>query len=119
MKRQPDIERILEEFKGVRNIPGIKTAKKRVLITKKKTTKENATHLGKELLMLLENSTKDFTRTKREMTSNMKRVMTEEYLKLRLKSYKAQSANSKKAKPQTAMEYVPKTSKLATTRREK
>ena len=34
MKRQQDIERILEEFKGVRNIPRIKTAKKRVLITK-------------------------------------------------------------------------------------
>ena len=48
--------------------------------------------------MPLENSTKDFTRTKREMTSNMKRVMTEEYLKSRQKSYKAQSANSKKGK---------------------
>ena len=69
--------------------------------------------------MLLENSTKDYTRTKKEMTSNMKRVMTEEYLKLRQKSYKAQSANSKQANLQTAMEYVPKTSKLATTRREK
>ena len=34
MKRKQDIERILEEFKGVRNIPRIKTAKKRVLITK-------------------------------------------------------------------------------------
>ena len=34
MKRQKDIQRILEEFKGVRNIPGIKTAKKKVLITK-------------------------------------------------------------------------------------
>ena len=34
MKRQQDIGRILEEFKGVRNIPGIKTAKKRVLIRK-------------------------------------------------------------------------------------
>ena len=39
MKRQQDIERILEEFKGVRNIPGIKTAKKRVLITKIKNEK--------------------------------------------------------------------------------
>ena len=39
MKRQQDIERILEEFKGVRNIPGIKTAKKRVLITKIKNDK--------------------------------------------------------------------------------
>ena len=36
MKRQQDIEIILEEFKGVRNIPRIKTAKKRVLIKKKK-----------------------------------------------------------------------------------
>ena len=34
MKRQQDIQRIFEEFKGVRNIPGIKTAKKKVLITK-------------------------------------------------------------------------------------
>ena len=39
MKRHHDIERILEEFKGVRNIPGIKTAKKRVLITKIKNKK--------------------------------------------------------------------------------
>ena len=50
MKRQQDIQRILEDFKGVRNIPGIKSAKKKVLITKiKKTRKENASHLGKEL----------------------------------------------------------------------
>ena len=33
-KKQQDIQRILEDFKGVRNIPGIKSAKKRVLITK-------------------------------------------------------------------------------------
>ena len=39
MKRQQDIQRILEEFKGVRNIPGIKTAKKKVLITKNKEQK--------------------------------------------------------------------------------
>ena len=39
MKRQQDIQRILEEFKGVRNIPRIKTAKKRVLITKIKNQK--------------------------------------------------------------------------------
>ena len=39
MKRQQDIERILEEFKGVRNIPGIKSAKKRVLITRRKNEK--------------------------------------------------------------------------------
>ena len=39
MKRQQDIEIILEEFKGVRNIPGIKTAKKKVLMTKLKNNK--------------------------------------------------------------------------------
>ena len=39
MKRQQDIERILEEFKGVRSIPRIKKAKKRVLITKIKNEK--------------------------------------------------------------------------------
>ena len=39
MKRHHDIERILEEFKGVRNIPRIKSAKKRVFITKIKNKK--------------------------------------------------------------------------------
>ena len=39
MKRQQDIQRILEEFKGVRNIPGINIAKKKVLITKIKNDK--------------------------------------------------------------------------------
>ena len=48
MKRQMGIQRILEEFKGVSNIPGIKSAKKRVLITKIKNEKgENITlHKG-------------------------------------------------------------------------
>ena len=36
MKSQQDIQRILEDFKGVSNIPGIKSAKKKVLITKTK-----------------------------------------------------------------------------------
>ena len=39
MKRQQDIQRILEDFKGVKNIPGIKSAKRRVLITKIKNEK--------------------------------------------------------------------------------
>ena len=37
MKRQ--IQRILEDFKGTKNIPGIKSAERRVLITKKKNEK--------------------------------------------------------------------------------
>ena len=39
MKRQQDIQRILEDFKGVRNILGIKSVKKKVLIMKKKNDK--------------------------------------------------------------------------------
>ena len=38
-KRQQDIQRTLEVFKGARNIPGIKSAKKKVLITKIKNEK--------------------------------------------------------------------------------
>ena len=72
MKRQQDIERILEEFKGVRNIPKLKTAKKRVLITKIKNEKVNASPLEKELPIPLENSTKDSTKTVEKMTPNMK-----------------------------------------------
>ena len=40
MKRQIDIQRILEDFKGIRNIPEIKSAKKKVLITKIKNEKD-------------------------------------------------------------------------------
>ena len=73
MKRQQDIQRMLEDFKGVRNILGIESAKKKVLIKKiKKTTKENASHLEKELPTSLVNSTKDFTMTTRTTTLNMK-----------------------------------------------
>ena len=64
MKRQQDIERILEEFKGVRNIPRIKTAIKRVLITKIKNEKGEC--------IPLENSTKDYTKTVKKTTPNMK-----------------------------------------------
>ena len=45
MKRQMDIQRILEDFKGVRNIPGIKSAKKRVLITKIKKRERGMRHI--------------------------------------------------------------------------
>ena len=39
LKRQHDFQRIFEDFKGVRNIPGIKSAKKKVLITNMKNDK--------------------------------------------------------------------------------
>ena len=63
MKRQMDIQRTLEDFKGIRNIPVIKSAKNRVLITKIKMRKENASHPEKELQMSLDNSSKNFTKT--------------------------------------------------------
>ena len=58
-------------------------------------------------------------KTVEKTTLNMKRKMTKEYLKSRLKNYKVQSANSKLASLQTEMEYELKTSKIAATRREK
>ena len=39
MKRQQEIPKHLEDFKGVSNIPGIKSAKKKVIITKIKNEK--------------------------------------------------------------------------------
>ena len=45
MKRQQDIRRILDDFKGVKNIPGIKSAKKKVLITKIKLREEKSLRL--------------------------------------------------------------------------
>ena len=47
MKRKQDVERILEEFTGVRDIPKIKTAKKRVLITKIKNKEGQYHHFSK------------------------------------------------------------------------
>ena len=38
-KRQEEIQRILEDFKGIEKIPGIKSAKRRALITKIKNEK--------------------------------------------------------------------------------
>ena len=119
MKRQQDIERILEEFKGVRNIPRIKTAKKRVLITKIKNEKGEcitsrkgiADTFGEFYKRLYEDSERD--NSEHEMSDD-KRIP-----KSRQKNYKAQSANSKLASLQTAMEYEPKTSKIVTMRREK
>ena len=79
----------------------------------------NASPLEKESPIPLENSTKDSMKTVDKTTLNMKREMTKEYLKSRLKNYKVQSANSKLASLQTEMEYELKTSKIAATRREK
>ena len=47
MKIQQDIQRILEDFRGVKNIPRIKSAKQRVLITKIKNEKGVNHHISK------------------------------------------------------------------------
>ena len=52
------IQRVLEDFKGIRNIQVIKSAKERVLIAKIKMRKENASHPEKELQVSLVNFTK-------------------------------------------------------------
>ena len=85
---------------------------------KLRTTKENASHLERNCRRLWEfyirlyedNEKDDF---EHEIDDRgIPEITTEELCK-------TQSANSKKENPQTAMEFVPKTSKHATMRREK
>ena len=119
MKRQQDISRILEEFKGVRNIPGIRTAKQIVLITKIKNGKGEcitsrkgiADTFGEFYQRLYEDSGKNISEYGMRDDKRRPQITTEEL----------QSAISKlkQANLQTAMEYEPKTSKIATTRRER
>ena len=72
MKRQQDIQRILEDFKGVSNIPGITSAKKKVLITKIKNEKGEIIISRKGLPMSLVNSTKNCTTTMSKTNLNKK-----------------------------------------------
>ena len=119
MKRQQDIQRTLEDFQGVRNIPRIKSTKKKVLTTKIKndrgecitSRKGIADVFGEFYKRLYEDNEKDDFQHEMNDDGGIQR--------LRLKSCKPQSANSKKANRQTAKEFEPKTSKLATTGREK
>ena len=76
MKRQEEIQRIFEDFKGVKNIPGIKSAKRRVLITKIKNEKEKSSRLGKGLPMSLVNSTENCTTTMNKKKLNKKLMRT-------------------------------------------
>ena len=86
MKRQQDIERILEEFKGVRNIPRIKTAKKRVLITKIKNEKGEcitsrkgiADGFGEFYKRLYEDSEKDDSEHEMSGDKRIPEITTEE-----------------------------------------
>ena len=109
MKRQQDIQIILEDFKGVRNIPGIKSAK------------EKASHVFGEFYKRLyedkekddsEHEVTDVHNNDTEETAGIPEITTEEL-------QNAINKLKKKANSRTAKEFEPKTSKLATTRREK
>ena len=120
MKRQQDIQRILEEFKGVRNNPRDQNSKEEVLITKIKNDKGEyitcrkgiADVFGEFYKRLYEDSEKDDSEHEMSDDKRIPEITTEE-----LQS--AISKLKKKANLQTAMEYEPKTSKIATTIREK
>ena len=128
LKRQQDIQRILEEFEGVRNIPRIKTAKKKVLITKIMNDKGEyitsrkgiADAFGEFYKRLYEDNERDDFNHEMRYDRRIPEIMTEKIKKKKKKKKKKRNLQTqKKANPQTAMEFVPKTSKLATTRREK
>ena len=103
MKRQQDIQRILEDFKGVKNIPGIKSAKKRVLITKIKNEKREIITSRKGIANVFGDFHKKYATTMDKKNLNKK----SERVKMRTasmcitttpkqKSCKLQSTNSKK-----------------------
>ena len=72
MKRHQDIERILEEFRGVRNIPRIKTAKKSVLITKIKNKEGECITSRKGIADTFGEFTRDSLKTVVKTTLNKK-----------------------------------------------
>ena len=76
LKRQQEIQKNLDDFKGVSNIPRIKSAQKKVLITKIKNEKEKSLHHVKGSPMSLVNSTKNFTTTLSKTNMEMKATLT-------------------------------------------
>ena len=114
MKRQMDIQRILEDFKGIRNIPVIKSGKQRVLITKIKNEKGEcitsrkgiADVFGEFYKKLYEDN--DQNESGQELGGDENKSCTDvqyttlkrgqESQRSRLKSCKRQSTNSKKGR---------------------
>ena len=73
MKGQQDIQRILEDFKRVKNIPRVKSAKRSVLITKIKNEKSEVVTYRKGIANVFgENSTINFSTTMNEKKVNNK-----------------------------------------------
>ena len=69
-----DIQRILEDFKGVKNIPRIKSAKKIVLITMMKSEKQEIITSRKGIANVFGNSANNFSTTMNKKKLNKKSV---------------------------------------------
>ena len=129
MKRQQVIQRILEDFKGIGNIPGIKSAKKKVLITKIKSERGEvitsckgvANVFGEFHKKLYDDNEQD--EYGNESNTDMHLSDTEEMTRIpEITSEELQDAIKKLKKQvnhQTATGFEQKTSKLATMRRKK
>ena len=77
VKRQRVIQRILEDFKGVSNIPGIKSAKKKVLITKIKNERGEIITSRKGIANVFgEFYKKNYTTTMSKTNMEMKATLT-------------------------------------------
>ena len=126
-------KKILEDFEGVKNIPGIKYAKKRVLITKIKYEKGETITSRKGIANVFvefykkfyddkKNLNKKSERTKNESSTDVHNNNTNEMTKIpEITTEELRTAINKlkKANPQTATESEPKTSKHATMGRDK
>ena len=118
MKRQQDIQRILEDFKGVRNTLGSKPAKKKLLITKKNEKGECITSrkgiadtFGEFYKRLYEDKERDDF--EHEMSDDRR------ILEITTEVANRNHQTQKKANPRTSKEFEPKTLKLVMKRREK
>ena len=76
MKRQQVIPKILEDFKGVSNIPGIKTAKKKVFITKIKKERGEIKPSLEGIANVFGEFYKNFTTTMSKTSMEMKATFT-------------------------------------------
>ena len=134
-KRQEEIQRMLEDFKGIKNISGIKSAKRRVFITKKKDEKSEVITSRKGIFNVFGEFCKKFCddqeheETERENEENenessidVQHEDTSEMMRTTEIATGVANCNQqsqKKANLQTATESEPKTSKHATMRRKK
>ena len=76
VKRQQVIQIILEDFKGVSNIPGIKSAKKKVLITEIKNERGEIITSREGIANVFGEFTKSYTTTMSKMNMEMKATLT-------------------------------------------